>query len=70
MAASLSELGRVHIWNLTEPLHAVNDKEAMVRYKNGAAPVPLFTFSGHQAEGFGVDWCPTMAGEYTILKFK
>lgn len=63
MAASWSELGRVHIWNLTEPLLAVDDKEAMVRYKSGAVPVPLFTFSGHQAEGFGMDWCPTMPGE-------
>ncbi|PNF41437.1 hypothetical protein B7P43_G13794 [Cryptotermes secundus] len=62
LAATWSELGRVHIWNLTEPLRAVDEKVAMDRYKNGVVPVPIFTFSGHQTEGFGMDWCPTMSG--------
>ena len=63
MAASWSELGRVHIWNLAQPLRAVDDTDAMVSYKKGAVPDPLFTFSGHQAEGFGIDWCPTVPGK-------
>ena len=53
----------MHIWNLVEPLRAVDDKDAMVSYKNGVVPDPLFTFSGHQTEGFGIDWCPTMPGK-------
>jgi ribosome assembly protein RRB1 len=53
----------VHIWNLAQPVRAVDDKDAMVSYKKGALPDPLFTFSGHQAEGFGIDWCPTMPGK-------
>ncbi|XP_069701491.1 glutamate-rich WD repeat-containing protein 1 [Periplaneta americana] len=62
LAATWSELGRVHIWNLTEPLQAVDDKAAMARYKDAPQPTPLFSFAGHQSEGYGVDWCPTKSG--------
>lgn len=48
----------------------MDEKEAMVRYKNGVVPVPIFTFSGHQTEGFGIDWCPTMSGNKKTVEIQ
>ncbi|KAK3585998.1 hypothetical protein CHS0354_033115 [Potamilus streckersoni] len=63
VAASWSEKGKVHIWDLSRPLHAVNDSQIMSTYtRNEESPPPIFTFSGHQVEGFAVDWCKTMIG--------
>ncbi|KAJ9592778.1 hypothetical protein L9F63_015556, partial [Diploptera punctata] len=62
LAATWSELGRVHIWNLHEPLQALDDVNLMTNYKSGTVPTPIFTFAGHQSEGFGIDWCPTKPG--------
>ncbi|XP_016951838.1 glutamate-rich WD repeat-containing protein 1 [Drosophila biarmipes] len=60
-AASWSELGRVNIWNLTQPLQAVEDGQLIKQYElNDVRPV--FTFSGHQQEGFSVDWSPSAEG--------
>ncbi|XP_072391026.1 glutamate-rich WD repeat-containing protein 1 [Diabrotica undecimpunctata] len=65
MAASWSELGRVNIWNLSAQLQAVDDEAALTKYnkENTASSVsPLFTFTGHQKEGFAIDWCPVEQG--------
>ncbi|CAG9793763.1 unnamed protein product [Diatraea saccharalis] len=65
LAASWSELGRVDIWNITQQLQAVDDPIALERYnlETVTNPVkPLFSFNGHQQEGFGIDWCPTEPG--------
>ncbi|XP_044760687.1 glutamate-rich WD repeat-containing protein 1 [Coccinella septempunctata] len=65
LAASWSELGRVNIWDLTEQLQAVDDGELLKVYNNqnkSHSTKPLFTFSGHQKEGFSMDWSPTMPG--------
>ncbi|XP_066994031.2 glutamate-rich WD repeat-containing protein 1 isoform X2 [Anabrus simplex] len=65
LAASWSELGRVNIWNLNPQLEAVDDTALLKKYnereKSGSVK-PLFTFSGHQMEGYGLDWCPTSTG--------
>ncbi|EDW85694.1 uncharacterized protein Dwil_GK23014 [Drosophila willistoni] len=55
-AASWSELGRVNIWNLTQPLQAVEDAQLLKQYEQSEALRPAFTFSGHQQEGYAVDW--------------
>ncbi|KAK5640050.1 hypothetical protein RI129_010861 [Pyrocoelia pectoralis] len=58
-AATWSELGRVNIWDLTKQLQAVNDTDLLKSYvkENIASTVkPLFTFTGHQQEGFAMDW--------------
>ncbi|XP_001361341.2 glutamate-rich WD repeat-containing protein 1 [Drosophila pseudoobscura] len=60
-AASWSELGRVNIWNLTQPLQAVEDAQLLKQYEQNETR-PVFTFSGHQQEGFAVDWSPTAEG--------
>uniref|UniRef100_A0A1Y1N8J2 Glutamate-rich WD repeat-containing protein 1 n=1 Tax=Photinus pyralis TaxID=7054 RepID=A0A1Y1N8J2_PHOPY len=59
LAATWSELGRVNVWDLTQQLQAVNDRDLLKRYVKdnvGNAVKPLFTFAGHQQEGFAIDW--------------
>lgn len=59
LAATWSELGRVNIWNISEQLLAVDDKELLSSYqKEGKANKvkSLYTFSGHQQEGYAIDW--------------
>lgn len=59
LAATWSELGRVNIWSITDQLLAVDDKELLNSYqKEGKAnkAKSLYTFSGHQQEGFALDW--------------
>ncbi|XP_041987597.1 glutamate-rich WD repeat-containing protein 1 [Aricia agestis] len=65
LAASWSELGRVEVWNITQQLQAVDEPALLERYNldsvNNPAK-PLYSFTGHQQEGFGLDWCPTEPG--------
>lgn len=61
LAASWSELGRVNIWNLTQPLQAVEDAELLKQYDQNEAH-PVYSFSGHQQEGFAVDWSSCAEG--------
>lgn len=65
LAASWSELGRVDIWNITQQLQVVDDLALLERYNLDVInnPVkPVFSFNGHQQEGFGMDWCNTEPG--------
>jgi len=65
MAASWAETGKVYIWDLTRLLNAVNDSNIMATYvRNCESPAPVFSFSGHQVEGFALDWSPTTTGKY------
>ncbi|KAI9582400.1 glutamate-rich WD repeat-containing protein 1 [Glossina fuscipes] len=64
-AASWSELGRVNIWNLSKQLQAIEDIQLLKQYERDVAndPVhPIFSFSGHQQEGFAIDWSPCVDG--------
>lgn len=70
IAASWSELGRVSIWNLTPQLQAVDNDILLAKYNKenaGSSKQPLFTFSGHQQEGFAVDWCSISPGVSNFL---
>ncbi|XP_057367599.1 glutamate-rich WD repeat-containing protein 1-like [Daphnia carinata] len=63
LAASWSETGKVHLWDLTHPLKAVNDPVLLRTYvENKESPRPLFTFKGHTTEGFAMDWSVPMPG--------
>ena len=65
LAASWSELGRINIWNLTQQLQAVDDEHILKRYtkENKANSIkPVFTFTGHQSEGYAVDWSSVKPG--------
>lgn len=65
LVASWSELGKVSIWNIEEQLKAVNSSAALAGYNKKVEKEEakaVFTFKGHLAEGYGVDWCPTEDG--------
>jgi len=46
-----SETGRVHIWDLTAALNNLDTSQAQTSPQSA-----LFTFTGHQSEGYAVDW--------------
>lgn len=63
--ATWSEMGRVNIYNIDDQLAAVDNEQACKTYetnKVGDGVKPDFTFSGHQKEGFAIDWCTTTRG--------
>lgn len=69
LAASWSELARVSIFNLNNPIRDVEQNKQLpkkvIRDGYGKMPntsPPVFTFTGHQTEGYGIDWSPTMPG--------
>ncbi|CAF1227653.1 unnamed protein product [Adineta ricciae] len=63
IAATWSDTGKVHIWDLSRLVHAVNDSSVMAAYtRNQESPNALFTFNGHMAEGFAMDWSPIAPG--------
>ncbi|XP_033631218.1 glutamate-rich WD repeat-containing protein 1-like [Asterias rubens] len=62
VAATWSDTGSVHLWDLSEALSAVGNAQRMARFMRQASHKPLFTFTGHQTEGFAMDWCPTTPG--------
>lgn len=63
LAATWSETGKVHIWDLSRPLEAVNDSQVMSTYtRTEESPAAVFTFAGHQVEGYALAWSPTTPG--------
>ncbi|XP_002733247.1 glutamate-rich WD repeat-containing protein 1-like [Saccoglossus kowalevskii] len=63
LAATWSEKGSVHIWDLKQHVDALEDSALLARITKHDNTKPLFTFSGHQTEGFAVDWSPTVVGK-------
>lgn len=64
-AASWSELGKVNIWNLSQQMQAVDDVGLLSQYEKQVqqtAIKPVFTFAGHQQEGYAIDWSPIAHG--------
>ena len=67
IAATWSDTGNVHIWDLSRPLAALDDSNLMATYtRNNESPPAAFTFSGHQVEGFAMDWSPNNPGMLSI----
>lgn len=63
LTSSWSDKGKVHIYDLTVPLHAVSDQRSINTYTaQKTEPKPIFTFGGHLTEGFAIDWAPLEAG--------
>lgn len=63
VAASWSDTGNVHIWDLSDPLQALESPAAMAKYMRQNNSKPLYTFNGHVAEGYALDWSPTVPGK-------
>lgn len=63
LAATWSELGKVNIFNLSEQLTALEDENMLQLYSGTSNSIkPVYLFSGHQQEGFALDWCDTNPG--------
>ncbi|KAJ3087917.1 ribosome biosynthesis protein rrb1, partial [Quaeritorhiza haematococci] len=59
VVATCSETGKVHIWDISQQVTAL-DTPGMIPPKD---PKPVYTVNQHgKAEGFGMDWSPTVAG--------
>jgi ribosome assembly protein RRB1 len=68
-AATWSETGKVHIWDLSRPLAALDDSNIMATYtRNCESPSAAYTFSGHQVEGFALDWSRNTPGVFYIIQ--
>jgi ribosome assembly protein RRB1 len=58
LVASMADTGSVHVFDASGAL-----KSMMSHGPRQAAPAkPLFSFSGHRAEGYALDWSPAAAG--------
>lgn len=71
IASSWSELGKVFIWDLSQPMKAVNDQRVMATYLlNNESPEPIFTYSGHLSEGYALEWSPLIEGKSHIVYYQ
>ena len=62
LAAAWSEKGSVGIWSLDHCFEKVNQQGVQSDKEQRESTSPLFSFKGHQTEGFALNWCPTMPG--------
>lgn len=57
--ATFSELAKVHVWDVSAQLRSFDERGA-------SAPPhqqrPVYTFGGHRAEGYALDWSPVAPG--------
>lgn len=65
LVASWSELGRVNIFDVSKQLELLEKPADLALYNknnSGNSVMPIYTFTGHQKEGFGIDWSRTAPG--------
>ena len=63
IAASWSSVGNVEIWDLTKHFETLNTNRTKTQHQSVLDTVkPLYSFSGHQAEGYAIDWSQTVPG--------
>lgn len=63
LAAVWSEKAQVEIFDLQPQLEAVHNSAAMAAFiSKQKEATTLYSFSGHMAEGFAIDWSPTVPG--------
>lgn len=62
IVATWSERGRIHIWDLSQQVICVDNPKTSAGVYNSKDVQPLFSFDGHQVEGFAMDWSSTVHG--------
>lgn len=60
LTATWSDTGKVHVWDTTTAMASLDLPNTPDHQKIETRP--LFTFAGHQTEGFALDWSPTVPG--------
>ncbi|KAG1654551.1 Glutamate-rich WD repeat-containing protein 1 [Nymphon striatum] len=61
--ASWSEMGSVHIYDLSRQLEVVNNPKLLKSYiQNNESSSPVFSFKGHFIEGYAMDWSSLKEG--------
>lgn len=59
IAATWSETGHVHIWDLSEHFQSLSQPGIVISKRSHH---PLFINNKHAVEGFAMDWSGTVAG--------
>jgi len=62
IAASWSSVGNVEIWDLTKHFDTLNNNRTTTQHQTVQDVKPIYSFSGHQTEGYAMDWSPTVPG--------
>ena len=57
--ATMSETGKAHIFDLTNSLNAFMTKGSP---RAALVTKPIYSFTGHQDEGYAIDWNPIITG--------
>jgi len=60
LVSTWSDTGKVHIWDVTPALNQLDQPGVQDNIK--LEDKPLFSFAGHQEEGFAMDWSGTTPG--------
>jgi len=55
VVATWADTGKVHVWDISIPLQQLNAKKG-AGPPSAWRPAPVFTFGGHQQEGYALDW--------------
>lgn len=62
IVATWSEKGKVHVWDISRQVISVDNPTTSAGTPMGRDVKPLFTFHGHQVEGFAMDWSNIVPG--------
>ncbi|MCP9258791.1 Glutamate-rich WD repeat containing 1 [Dirofilaria immitis] len=63
VCAAFNSQGKVTLWNLTQAMEEIAGIEGRDRIVKRPKERPLFSFVGHQAEGYALSWSPLKMGD-------
>eukprot|EP00794_Sanderia_malayensis_P012664 gene12664-13964_t len=64
IVSTWADTGKVHIWDVADQVNALDTPGSSKNQQFGDKVKPLFTFSGHQDEGFAMDWSCASPGRF------